>query len=202
MNYLEIYNKLCLRGQTTNIKRVGWGRKEKHHILPKHSGGADTAENITHLYHKEHALAHHLLYKIYHNHYDKLTYNVMHNKAFYNGDYDTINKETGKEQFRQHKGIHAEGTREVSIKMSKKWAKEHPDLCKQRSVRSHFNRTQTDYEKMASTKSRHLIVSPNGKIYTSVAEAAHAENLPRHIVDNNSRRGHKGWSRILKTDRE
>jgi len=37
----------------------------KHHIIPKHSGGSDDAENLVELSVEEHAEAHRLLYKKY-----------------------------------------------------------------------------------------------------------------------------------------
>lgn len=64
MNYLAIYNRLCMRG-----KAVREGYKETHHIQPRCMGGTDLASNLTQLLPEEHFLAHQLLMKIYPRNY-------------------------------------------------------------------------------------------------------------------------------------
>nr|DAU06526.1 MAG TPA: HNH endonuclease [Caudoviricetes sp.] len=223
MNYKKIYNHLCMRGKTERKQKDTWGRWERHHIIPRHAGGSNVASNITRLQHKEHALAHHLLYRIYHRVEDKLAYKMFYGQVsnpwklpeFRKNMTDTVTRNlqnvdrskqrkatsiVGKRAVEEHTGIHADGMREVAIEASKKWAKEHPVLASKRSSDSHKNRTQKDYERMAAHKSKHLILDGQGHVFHSVAEAAHFYNLKPYIIDNWVRRGSKGWSRIANTD--
>lgn len=64
MNYAEIYNQLCIRGQ---LKR-NLVFKEKHHIIPQSLGGTSNQENLTDLTPEEHFVAHQLLLKLYPKH--------------------------------------------------------------------------------------------------------------------------------------
>jgi hypothetical protein len=68
MNYKEIYETLCKRGQT----RVLDVYTEKHHIVPRCLGGSDNKNNITILTPREHYLAHYMLTKIYTENYKLL----------------------------------------------------------------------------------------------------------------------------------
>lgn len=61
MDFQNIYNKICKRGQ----ERVLNSYTEKHHIIPKCMGGDNNKSNITHLTPKEHFLCHQLLCEIY-----------------------------------------------------------------------------------------------------------------------------------------
>lgn len=81
MDYKKIYNHLCKRGKTERKQKDNWGRWERHHIIPRHAGGSNVARNMTRLQHKEHALAHHLLYRIYHRVEDKLAYKMLYGQG-------------------------------------------------------------------------------------------------------------------------
>ena len=47
MNYKLIYDTLVQRGKQHRTKVLGWGAWHKHHIIPKHMGGDNTAKVIT-----------------------------------------------------------------------------------------------------------------------------------------------------------
>lgn len=64
MYYLPVYITLCAsRRQLKELYGTGSGL-HRHHIIPKHSGGADTDDNFTYLTPREHIIAHFLLWKI------------------------------------------------------------------------------------------------------------------------------------------
>lgn len=215
MNYKKIYKNLCRRGKK---KRNLKDKTEKHHIIPRHIGGTNEKSNITVLTHKEHTIAHHLLYKLHQRAEDKLAYNMMKGRikdVWEDEEYSKILKDkvtrnlekvdrdkqkkasklAGHKMYKERVGIHARGMHEVAIKASKEWAKENPEKAKQRSKLSHKNRTRLDYVKMANTKSKHIIVSPNGTEYRSVAEAEYYTGIARTTLDNWSRRNTNNWSR-------
>jgi len=62
MNSKRIYDEIILHRQSTPIE-VGY--KERHHILPRSLGGADTKENLVKLTAREHFICHLLLTEIY-----------------------------------------------------------------------------------------------------------------------------------------
>src|SRR3972149_2712307 len=51
--------------------------KHKHHIIPKHAGGADEPSNIVELSVEEHANAHRLLYEQFGKWQDKLAWQFL-----------------------------------------------------------------------------------------------------------------------------
>lgn len=61
MNYTKIYNNLINRAKDRLLE----GYVEKHHIVPKCIGGADTRDNLVQLTAREHFIAHYLLAKMY-----------------------------------------------------------------------------------------------------------------------------------------
>jgi hypothetical protein len=61
MNYKNHYEKLIDRARNRQLNSY----KEKHHVVPKCVGGADSHENIVELTPEEHYVAHQLLIKIY-----------------------------------------------------------------------------------------------------------------------------------------
>lgn len=65
MNYLSLYNKLCVRGQLRKSQYKPFSGLHAHHIIPTHAGGSDEPENLTYLTIKEHRLAHFLLWKMH-----------------------------------------------------------------------------------------------------------------------------------------
>lgn len=69
MNYKKIYEQLVDRGR--NRKLAGYS--ERHHIIPRCLGGADSEDNLVDLTPEEHYLAHQLLVKI-HPSDDRLVY--------------------------------------------------------------------------------------------------------------------------------
>lgn len=223
MDYKKIYEHLCKRGKEVRTTNEKWGRWERHHIIPRHVGGTNEAYNITKLQHKEHALAHHLLYHIYHRVEDKLAYKMLYGQVsnpwelpefrknmtntvcqnLQKVDRDKQKKATsivGKRAVKEHTGIHADGMHEIAIEASKKWVRDNPELASKRSSDSHKNRTQKDYERMAAHKSKHLILDGKGNVFQSVAEAAHFYCLKTYTIDNWARRRSHGWSRIPNTD--
>ena len=148
MNYHAIYNKLCNRGRIKRKLNTKWGRVEKHHIIPRHIWSDENTNKITFLQHKEHVLAHHLLFKMHNNINDKLAYKMMkgvikdiwedstYTSMMYPKLIENLNKVDRRKQKRasriaglrmkQNKvGIHAEGMLKIAIKASKQWAKEH-----------------------------------------------------------------------------
>ena len=199
INYQQMYINLCERGKVQREMKDGWGRWEKHHIIPKHSGGSNDKNNITTLQHKEHRIAHKLLYKIYQNLGDKIACNLM-----LNDNTDKLNQMSriiGLEQFKLKKGIHnIEGNRKA-VDAHKRWIEENPDKVKQIASDSHKNRTKEDYLKMAHKKAKYLPVSPEGVVFGSVAEAAHKYGVKKHNIDNWCRRNQFGWTRTQNTDK-
>lgn len=215
MNYKRIYEQLCKRGQRKrNIK----SRLERHHIVPRHVGGDNSTTNLTKLTHKEHTIAHHLLYKMYGRAEDRLAYYMMKGRIkdiWADGVYAQImrgkvvenlknvnrikqkeaSKRAGLKMYRDKIGIHAKGMHKIDIEASQKWAKDNPRLASERSVKSHKNRTRLDYVKMANTKSKHIIIAPDGTEYKSVAEAEYNTGIARTTIDNWSRRKSNNWNR-------
>lgn len=63
MDYLNIYNAICARGQER--KAYPNSGLERHHILPESCGGTSAPSNMTALTPREHYLCHKLLVKIY-----------------------------------------------------------------------------------------------------------------------------------------
>ncbi len=62
--YHTIYYRLC-EGRKSSIDIYGPGSGiHKHHIIPTHSGGLDSVENVTYLTVREHQIAHFLLWKM------------------------------------------------------------------------------------------------------------------------------------------
>ena len=56
---------------------------ERHHILPRHAGGTDEESNFTYLTHREHIIAHWLLWKIHGRDEDKSAWKLMKGMTFY-----------------------------------------------------------------------------------------------------------------------
>jgi hypothetical protein len=61
MDYQKIYEQIINRAQNRMID----GYKERHHIIPKCMGGANTKENLVKLTAREHFICHWLLIRIY-----------------------------------------------------------------------------------------------------------------------------------------
>ena len=225
INYKTIYQKLCLKGKSKRIGIPNYGRWEKHNIKPRHKNGTNDEDNLTKLQHKEHTLAHLLLYKIYGDAEDILAYRMMKGvskdwwddkdyrrvmKAKVIQNLKSVNREKQKEasrlagirMYRSGIGIHTETMHRIAIQASQEWAKQNPLKASGRSSKSHLNRTQQDYVNMANTKSQNIIIAPDGTEYKSVAEAEYYTGIKRTTLDNWSRRNTNNWSRRPKTARE
>ena len=56
---------------------------ERHHITPRHVGGTDEDENFTYLTHREHIIAHWLLWKIHKRDEDKSAWKLMKGMTYW-----------------------------------------------------------------------------------------------------------------------
>lgn len=63
MNYKQIYDNICKRGQER--ERVSGEYYEVHHILPRCMGGTDDVTNLTTLTGREHFIAHLILMRLH-----------------------------------------------------------------------------------------------------------------------------------------
>ena len=79
--YTAIHDKLVnsRKHLKEEWKPVGSGL-ERHHIVPRHIGGLDEEANYTYLTHREHIIAHWLLWKLYGRSEDKIAYLAMNAK--------------------------------------------------------------------------------------------------------------------------
>lgn len=65
--FKQIYYNLCVSKSRIKEHWKSGSNLHRHHITPKHSGGADDESNFAYLTIREHILAHYLLWKIYKN---------------------------------------------------------------------------------------------------------------------------------------
>lgn len=92
MDYVKLYYKLCTYCKETplnerilkrdsNDERLGndYIYTEKHHIIPKHSGGSDDLVNIVELLPEEHFMVHYIRYMAYNNKNDYISIRFMVN---------------------------------------------------------------------------------------------------------------------------
>ena len=79
--YTAIHNNLInsRKHLKEEWKPVGSGL-ERHHIKPRHIGGLDEETNYTYLTHREHIIAHWLLWKLYGRSEDRIAYLTMNGK--------------------------------------------------------------------------------------------------------------------------
>jgi hypothetical protein len=79
--YTAIHNNLInsRKHLKEEWKPVGSGL-ERHHIKPRHIGGLDEETNYTYLTHREHIIAHWLLWKLYGRSEDRIAYLVMNGR--------------------------------------------------------------------------------------------------------------------------
>jgi hypothetical protein len=75
--YLNLYNKLCSDRSQLKEKYGYKSGLHAHRILPGHSGGEYTEENVTYLTPREHVIVHFLLWKIYKNPNDLRSMNML-----------------------------------------------------------------------------------------------------------------------------
>ena len=76
--YTSIYDNLVTSRKhlKEDWKPVGSGL-ERHHITPRHAGGTDEDDNFTYLTHREHIIAHWLLWKIHRRGADEVAWKMM-----------------------------------------------------------------------------------------------------------------------------
>jgi len=78
---------------------------EKHHIVPKHAGGTDEDNNFTYLTHREHVIAHYLLWRIHKQNGDRIAYQWMNGDLTINiGFHGNHSDETRKKMSEAAKG--------------------------------------------------------------------------------------------------
>lgn len=65
--YQRVYYTLCNARKQLKEQYGYSSGLHKHHIIPKHSGGDDSVENLTYLTVREHVIAHFLLWKLHRN---------------------------------------------------------------------------------------------------------------------------------------
>lgn len=96
MNYENLYNNLCNLCKTTNVKERLLNRNknderlladyiytEKHHIIPRHTGGDDSPSNLVEMLPEEHYMAHLIRFKAYNDRKDFLAIRFMINGYTY-----------------------------------------------------------------------------------------------------------------------
>lgn len=126
--YSKLYSDLC-QSRKQNKSKYGKGsRLHCHHIIPKHVGGTDDADNLTYLTVREHIIAHKLLWRIYQNPNDlraaymlgaKLTPEYRrkigefcrdNGVGFFNKKYDNLRSEWSKKGIETQKNSDSENT--------------------------------------------------------------------------------------------
>ena len=192
MNYQQIYQKLMKRGKEKRTFITKYGRLERHHIIPKHVGGTNDACNITTLHHKEHILAHHLLWKIYRRVQDKLAYRMMAGHIHDIWEDPAYAAEMRSKVCQNLQKVDRQKQKAATSKVGAMAKKNKTGI---------FNPIFKDKihsagKEWAATKSHHIIIAPTGEQFLSTSAAAHYFHLPIYTIDNWSRRGSKGWSRI------
>lgn len=104
--YRRIYDNLVEshRHLKETWKPIGSGL-ERHHILPRHRGGTDEESNFTYLTHREHIIAHFLLWKIHGRVGDKMALNMMKGMMYYPSTLGTkASEETKRKMSKTRKG--------------------------------------------------------------------------------------------------
>ena len=78
MRYTQIYDNLVEKGKALKEQWEPTGSGlERHRIVPGHQGGEYIEENCTYLTHREHIIAHFLLWKINGHQGDRSAYQMM-----------------------------------------------------------------------------------------------------------------------------
>lgn len=118
MNYKKLYYKLCNYCKTVDINQRIKNRNplderlgtdiytEKHHIIPKHSGGTDVEYNLVEMLPEEHFMAHLIRYKAYNDRNDFISIRFMLNgfngKPMLNGEIPVKTKNKMVKMFKSH----------------------------------------------------------------------------------------------------
>lgn len=216
MNYKLIYDNLIKRGKSRRVKNPTWGAWHKHHITPKHMGGDNSASNLTKLQVKEHKLAHRLLYVLYRKQEDYVAYkclgnnfsNMWENEAYRaymlpkvvhnlsKVDRVLAGKNAGVAALKTiHKTLLNPDVRSKAQQACREWCKENPEV---QASKARFMHTEEAVAKMSRSRSKYIIIDPQGNEYLSTREAATATNNKVKNVTNWVIRSHYGWSRKLK----
>ena len=216
MNYKLIYDTLVQRGKQRRTKVLGWGAWHKHHIIPKHMGGDNTAKNLTKLQVKEHRLAHKLLHKIYGKYEDYIAYSALGGSFENSWDIPeyrefmlpkVINNlsKVDRVYAGQMAAIATRGTlhktllnpevRKQAQDACRQWIKDNPKAA---ADRAKFMHTDSAVLNMSASKSKYIVIDPQGNEYQSTKEASIATGHKVKSITNWIIRSHYGWSRKLK----
>ena len=216
MNYKLIYDTLMKRGKTRRTKRTGWGAWHKHHIVPKHMGGDNSAANLTKLQVKEHRLAHKLLYKIHNKREDYVAYSCL--GSTYENMWDSptyreymlpkvtnnltkvdrklAGERAGTVAMRTiHKTLLNPEVRKDAVDALRVWVANNPEAAAAKASAMH---TEEAVLNMSATKSKYIMIDPQGNEYMSTKEASIRTGVKLKSITNWTIRGHYGWSRKLK----
>lgn len=176
---------------------------EKHHIVPRHSGGTDGKENIIKLSLRDHILAHKIRYETYGNKYDLSAYHFMIGQS----------KEAKKAICSQN-GAKSRGrklTDEHKLKLKEAfigeknhfYGKTHTEDAKQKIREKAIGRAwkEESKNKLKETfKNNPNLTRPrqceiNGKIYNSASEAAKELSIEKSLL--NYRLNSKNYSEYI-----
>lgn len=217
MNYIAIYNSVCQRGKVWRKGLKGKGTLHRHHIVPRHIGGTDDKSNLTVLSIKEHALVHHILFRLHRRHQDFIAWRCLRAIALH-GITNPWNVPEYREWMlpkvkanlkKAHciKGgiaggnanlpylkqqFHSPEARRKSIEGRRKWVAANLDKVRANLPNLH---TPEAITKMSRAKTKFNPVGPDGTVYLSIKDAAGQTGIKRSNIDNWIRRGHYGWSK-------
>lgn len=217
MNYKGIYDRLVKRGKSRRTKTVGWGAWHRHHIVPRHVGGSNDSTNLTKLQVKEHRLAHLLLYKIYGRWEDELAYKMLRGvikdvwecpkyrermskvvaQNLSNVDRVKAGRLAGIAARRTlHLTLCNPEVRNKAVVALREWVALNPTKAAAKASVMH---TDAAVSNMARSRSKYIVIAPDGVEYLSTRDAAEATGHGSKNITNWIIRGHYGWSRRLKT---
>lgn len=76
MNYIKLYENLVTKFKLQTLDKEVY--TERHHIVPKHCGGTDCADNLVTVTYRQHRLLHRIRWKAFGYKGDKLAYILMY----------------------------------------------------------------------------------------------------------------------------
>lgn len=76
MNYIKLYENLITKFKLQTLDKEVY--TERHHIVPKHSGGTDCVDNLITVTYRQHRLLHKIRWKAFGYRGDKLAYILMY----------------------------------------------------------------------------------------------------------------------------
>ena len=184
--YKRIYDNLVNshKDLKEEWKPVGSGL-ERHHILPRHSGGKNIESNYTYLTPREHTIAHFLLWKINGTIIDK---RIAYLRKGYGWSFFGC---THSEETKEKMSKSAMGR-----KMSEESKKKLSELHRGRIYKEKFS-----HEHISRMRKKYKFINPQG-------EVIHIENLLKYCRENElnqahmhgvwtgKRKQHKGWTSI------